>query len=42
MSDESLRSYASGLLHSLEEAPLSDEVATALQEQLRSIFYETP
>ena len=42
MSDEGLRSYAAGLLHALEAAPRSDEVATRLQEELREILHETP
>ena len=42
MSDEGLRSYAAGLLHSLEAAPRGDGVATRLQEQLRQNLNETP
>ena len=42
MSDHGLRSYAAGLLHSLEAAPRSDAVATRLQQELRRILDETP
>jgi hypothetical protein len=42
MSDHDLRSYAAGLLHSLEAAPRSDTVATRLQQELRRIVDETP
>lgn len=42
MSDDGLRSYAAGLLHSLEAAPRRDRVATRLQEELRLILRETP
>ena len=41
MSDEALRSYASGLLHSLEAKPRNDEVATALEEGLHRILHDT-
>jgi len=41
MSDDSLRSYAVGLLHFLEAEPPSDEVTTEIQEELRSLLYET-
>jgi len=42
MSDDGLRSYAAGLLHSLEAEPRRDEVATELREELRRILHETP
>jgi hypothetical protein len=41
MSDESLRSYAAGLLHALEATPRSDKVATRLQDELRGILRDT-
>jgi len=41
-SDEGLRSYAAGLLRSLEAGSASDSVAAELREELRSILDETP
>ncbi len=41
MSDEALRSYAAGVLHSLEATPASDQMATRLQKELRNLLRET-
>ena len=42
MSDDGLRCYAAGLLHSLEAAPRRDRVAAELREELRRILHESP
>jgi len=42
LSDEGVRSYAAGLLHSLEAEPRRDNVAIQLWSELRSILQEAP
>jgi hypothetical protein len=42
LSDDAVRSYAAGLLDSLEAESRSDRVATDLKKELRRILHETP